>query len=246
MHVDARTQELTQDAGGHACWQVVTNRAALRAAKTALLLCDVWNQHWCRGATERVDAMVPRMNDVVQAARAQGVQIIHAPSGTMDFYGGTPARRRMLEAPPVEPPPPLDHSDPPLPIDDSDHGSDTGEKTPSRPWSQQHPGIEIEQEADGISDDGRQVYSLFRQQGIENLIIMGVHTNMCVLNRSFAIKQMVRWGFNVMLVRDLTDAMYNPAMPPYVSHQEGTQLVIAYIEKFWCPTILSQDLLQGS
>ncbi|MBE0697009.1 MAG: hypothetical protein IH586_08800 [Anaerolineaceae bacterium] len=43
----------------------------------------------------------------------------------------------------------------------------------------------------------------------------------------------------VALVRDLTDAMYNPAQAPYVSHDEGTRLVIEYIEKFWCPTVLS-------
>ena len=66
---------------------------------------------------------------------------------------------------------------------------------------------------------------------------------MCVLGRSFAIRQMVRWGKKVALIRDLTDAMYDPAMPPYVSHDEGTRLVIGYIEKFWCPTILSGDIL---
>jgi hypothetical protein len=65
---------------------------------------------------------------------------------------------------------------------------------------------------------------------------------MCILNRSFGIKQMVRWGVNVALVRDLTDAMYNPAMSPYVSHEAGTQLVIGYIERFWCPTVVSTDL----
>jgi hypothetical protein len=70
-----------------------------------------------------------------------------------------------------------------------------------------------------------------------------VHTNYCVLNRSFAIKQMVRWGVNVALVRDMTDCLYDPAMPPYVSHDEGTRLVVGYIEKFWCPTIGSEDLL---
>jgi hypothetical protein len=36
--------------------------------------------------------------------------------------------------------------------------------------------------------------------------------------------------------------MYNPARRPYVSHDEGTELVIAYIEKFWCPTLVSADL----
>ena len=53
----------------------------------------------------------------------------------------------------------------------------------------------------------------------------------------------MRRGIPVALVRDLTDTMYNPARPPYVSHDEGTRLVVEYIEKFWCPTIMSSDLM---
>ena len=66
---------------------------------------------------------------------------------------------------------------------------------------------------------------------------------MCMLDRSFAIKALVRWGIDVILVRDLTDAMYNPARSPYVSHDEGTNLVIQYIEAFWCPSMTSEELL---
>jgi hypothetical protein len=65
---------------------------------------------------------------------------------------------------------------------------------------------------------------------------------MCVLNRTFAIKQMVQWGKEVFLVRDLTDAMYNPKMKPFVTHQQGTDLIIAFIEEHWCPTIESKAL----
>ena len=111
------------------------------------------------------------------------------------------------------------------------------------PWRREHPAIEIDQERDIISDRGRDLFSYYRAHDIHNMIIMGVHTNMCVLHRTFAIKQMVRWGFKVALVRDLTDGLYDPATPPYVSHDEGTQLVIGYIEKFWCPTIVSEQLL---
>jgi nicotinamidase-related amidase len=241
LHLHLRSQTLTQDDGGHNQWQVSEISRTLPAHKTALLLCDVWDAHWSRGAGERVDAMVPRMNEVVKAARAKGVHIIHAPSDTMDFYVDAPARQRILGIPAVEPPAPIEHDDPPLPIDDSDKGSDTRETEPHSAWSRQHPGIEVE-DVDVISDDGRQVYNYLRLQGIEHLLIMGVHTNMCVLNRSFGIKQMVRWGVDVMLVRDMTDTMYNPAMSPYVSHTEGTRLVVEYIEKFWCPTVHSQDL----
>jgi nicotinamidase-related amidase len=237
-----RTQRLTQDAGGHNVWQSLESEQRLPANRLALLLCDVWDAHWSRGATERVDAMVPRLNDVVRSARELGVQVIHAPSEVTGFYAGTPARQRVLDLPRVDPPPSLAHDDPPLPIDDSDGGSDTGETPWHKAWSRQHPGIKIDQERDVISEDGREVYRLLHHQQVERLLIAGVHTNMCVLRRSFAIVQMVRWGVDVALVRDLTDAMYNPAISPYVSHDLGTQLVIGYIEKFWCPTVHSRDL----
>lgn len=238
-----RNWEFTQDAGGHNQWQEKVTIRRVDATKTAIIICDMWDKHWSRGASERVDAMTPRMNEVIAAARAQGVLIIHAPSDTMDFYADTPARWRALSVPAVEPPAPRDHADPPLPIDDSDEGSDTGETTTFKAWSRQHPGLAIDHERDFITDNGGQVYSILQQQGIEQVLIMGVHTNMCVLRRSFAIKQMVKWGVNIALVRDLTDTMYNPAMPPYVSHDEGTRLVVEYIEKFWCPSVVSDDLV---
>ena len=72
---------------------------------------------------------------------------------------------------------------------------------------------------------------------------MGVHLNMCVLGRSFGIRGQTALGRNVVVVRDLTDAMYNPAMPPQVSHQEGVELIMEHIEKYWCPSIDSDDLL---
>jgi hypothetical protein len=49
---------------------------------------------------------------------------------------------------------------------------------------------------------------------------------------------------NIVLVRDLTDAMYDPRDHPYVSHKRGTEMVIEHIERYWCPSILSADLLE--
>ena len=45
--------------------------------------------------------MAPRMNEVVKAARAEGVMIIHAPSDVIDFYTDHPARKHMQAVPPV-------------------------------------------------------------------------------------------------------------------------------------------------
>ena len=240
-HLSLTLRSQTPKQTGWHGWQIVHRAATWPVEETALVIVDMWDNHWSRGAVERVNMLAPRINTVAQAARVRGVQIIHAPSDVINFYNEHPARTRILNLPPVSPPVSIDHPDPPLPIDDSDGGSDTGESEPYKAWSRQHPAIEIKED-DAISADGQEVYNILRHKGITKVIYAGVHTNMCVLRRSFAIKQMVRWGLDVVLVRDLTDAMYNPLKRPYVSHDEGTQLVIGYIEKFWCSTISSDDL----
>ena len=245
LKLNLRSQTLAQDAGGHNVWQTTTTPQTWKAAETALILCDVWDKHWCRGANERLAAMLPRMNETVKAARAAGVAIIHAPSETMEFYKDSPARKRVQEAPAAPMPELKKRQAPALPVDASDQGTDTGEKSWHKAWTRQHPGIEIDEGRDGISDNGQEIWNFMQARRIKNVVILGVHTNMCILNRSFAIKAMVERGVNVALVRDLTDAMYNPARSPYVSHEDGTRLVIEYIEKFWCPTITSEDLMKA-
>jgi hypothetical protein len=185
------------------------------------------------------------MNRTLHSARDKGALIIHAPSETVDFYRDTPAYRRTAEAPAATPPATESREDPPLPIDDSDGGCDSRDNpgaVDERLWSRQHRAIEIDQSRDIISDRGRRIYNVLRQREIRQVVIMGVHTNMCILNRSFGIKQLVRWAVQVALCRDLTDCMYNPQKPPYVSHQKGTELVVNYIESHWCPSISSADL----
>ena len=243
IKIKRRWQALKRDAAQRAYWEVLEEEAELPCSRTALLLCDVWDKHWSKGASDRVDEMVPRMNKVAQALRDRGVTIVHAPSDTLEFYAQHPARLRVQECAPIEPPPDIEHEDPDLPFGAPNGGSDTGELESFSAWARQHPGIDIDDERDGIADDGREVYGFLARRGVRNLLVMGVHTNMCVINRTFGIKQMVKWGLDVTLIRDLTDAMYNPNSPPYVSHQEGTELVVGYIEKFWCPSAVSEEVL---
>jgi nicotinamidase-related amidase len=237
-----RRYYLMEEPNKQKVWREEMVRRTIPATQIAIIVCDMWDKHWSRGASERVEIMVPRMNEVLKAARAKGIRIIHAPSETMTFYADTPGRRALRTAPYMSPPTEGERDAPPLPIDDSDGGSDTGEDGWHRAWSRQHPGLEIDQSVDGISDNGQEIYNYLQQHGIRQVLIMGVHTNMCILKRSFGIKQLVKWGVNVALVRDLTDTMYNPARSPYVDHDSGTQLVIGYIEKFWCPTVASDVL----
>src|SRR6266542_3870658 len=96
-------------------------------------------------------------------------------------------------------------------------------------------------DGDAITDSA-EAYYLLQQRGIDNVIVMGVHANMCVLGRPFSIRRMVGVGKNVVLMRDMTDTMYNHRSRPFVSHFRGTDLVVKHIEKYWCPSVTSSDI----
>jgi hypothetical protein len=117
-------------------------------------------------------------------------------------------------------------------------------RNPQAPWQRQIDTLKIGP-ADAISDSGVEIWNLLEQRGIKNVMLMGVHTNMCVLGRPFGLRQMAKNGKNVVLVRDMTDTMYNPARSPHVSHFTGTDLIVEHIEKFVCPTITSDQLAGG-
>src|SRR5260221_14730695 len=78
-----------------------------KPSETAIVICDMWDNHYCQNAARRVKAMAPRMNHVIKAARDLGITIIHAPSGTMDVYAGTAQRARLIKAPKITPPVPI-------------------------------------------------------------------------------------------------------------------------------------------
>jgi len=220
-----------------------------KAHETAIIICDMWDNHYCQSCAQRAGAMVPKMNQVLTAARNHGVMIIHAPSGTVDMYAATPHRRRMQQAAMKAPPVPIaawcyleKEKEGALPILDAKSPCDDPVVGPAvKVFAKQHPGIDIIG-YDGISDNGQEIYNFCEQEGIKNIVLMGVHTNMCVLGRPFGIRQQVKLGRNVVLVRDLTDAMYDPREPPFVSHTRGTEMVIEHIESHWCPSIQSDDL----
>jgi nicotinamidase-related amidase len=227
---------------GSGAWDEVVVAKEFAPAETAIIICDMWDDHWCKNAAARCGVLAKKMAPVLDAARSRGVLIVHAPSECMDFYKDAPQRKRIAQAKRVEPPAPLDLPDPACPVDDSDGGCDDDKPVKSfKAWTRENAAISIGDD-DVISDNGPEIYSYLKERGIKNVLVMGVHTNMCILNRSFAIKQMTKWGMRCVLVRDLTDAMYNPKRKPFVGHEEGTERIVQHIEKHWCPTVLSADL----
>jgi len=239
-------------------FRAVEETVEWNASETAIIICDMWADHPCKLAAMRVSRMAPTMNEVISLARDHGVAIIHAPSSGMKHYEDTPYRQRMKDARTTEPPVPIqgwchhnkDHEGPWPIVDDIARGKAkvTGCDDPiAMPHvstdRHQHPAIQIIG-YDGISDNGQEIFNFLEQEGRNNVVLMGVHTNMCVLGRPFGIRQQKYLGKNVVLCRDLTDALYDPRDKPHVSHARGVELVIEHIEKYWCPSIIGKSLTQ--
>lgn len=223
-------------------------------ARVAVVICDMWDAHHCVSAARRVAEMAPRMNEVVAALRGRGAFIIHAPGGCMDFYRGTPARKRAIQAPHAPAPSPIDwngwdhEKDARLPATLTDPGACScdsaapcGDAFPPYPWTRQTAAIEVRDE-DAVSDDGQEVFNLLEERGIYDVVVMGVHTNVCVLGRPYGIRQLVYLGRKPVLCRDLTDSFHRDPR----GHFRGTDEVVAHVERRWCPTVTSDQLVGGA
>jgi len=230
-------------------YHTVTKASLWDMTKTAVILCDMWDDHYCRNSAKRVAELAPRMNEVVKAARAAGALIIHCPSGCMPYYADTPQRKLGQSAPKLGTIIPLEgwcHLDSTreseMPVKMDTPCDDVDDPRPRiRFYTRQIETLEIA-EGDAICES-IEPFFLLKQRDIENVLIMGVHTNMCVLGRPFGIRQLVRQGVNVALVRDMTDTMYNPIEPPFVNHFTGNDLIVSHIERHWCPTVTSGEIL---
>ncbi|KAA6299965.1 MAG: hypothetical protein EZS26_003893 [Candidatus Ordinivivax streblomastigis] len=226
---------------------IVTNRIeAWNPSETAIIVCDMWDKHWCDISTVRFAELAVALNPVLEAARAKGVKIVHSPSDCMDYYANYPARKEAMK-----------YTDKKIaalangnilpseekavwPVDQSDEGCENATCKPYHAWTKQDDVLVIKDE-DLISDSGAELGAYFKKKGIKNVILTGVATNMCVMARSFGIRSMIRMGMNVALMRDMTDLMYNPEKAPYVDHFSGLDLMVEYIETYVCPSIVSTD-----
>jgi type 1 glutamine amidotransferase/nicotinamidase-related amidase len=249
-------------------WQVKQTEEKWAPEQTAIIVCDMWDAHHCLNAVRREAELAPRMQEVLQNARERGVLIIHAPSDCMKSYEDHPARKRAQGHPTAANLPqdiatwcrqiPAEEGGK-YPIDQTDGGEDddpaeheqwqqqlaAAGRNPKLPWKAQIDVLKIDGQRDVISDKGVEIWNLLEAKGVKNVILMGVHTNMCVLGRPFGLRQMAKNGKNVVLMRDMTDTMYNPQRAPFVHHHGGTALIVEHIEKFVCPTITSVDFLGG-
>jgi nicotinamidase-related amidase len=95
--------------------------------------------------------------------------------------------------------------------------------------------------ADAITDEGQELFNLLEDQGTDHVLVMGVHTNLCVLGRPYGIRQLIYLGKRPILCRDLTDSFHRREG----GHHQGTDLIVGHIERYWCPSVTSDQLVGG-
>ena len=84
--------------------------------RIGVIAVDVWNFHWCKTATMRVDAIVPRMNKALDAARSLGMTVMLCPSDVVDNYVGYPQREAIFALPKFPVPNVVNVTCPPVPM----------------------------------------------------------------------------------------------------------------------------------
>lgn len=208
------------------------------ATNTVLLICDVWDNHYCADLRKKTESLARRINSFASEVRSCGGKVLHCPSDTVNtYYQEYPQRKVMLDYPKAEITVSEKMRSIYLPLDTT---HTTG--CPCIPlcrvhteFTKQHGGIEIHPE-DLISDNGQEIYNFLTSESISHVLMAGTALNMCVLGRSFGVESLSELGLNVSIMGDLVEVFYSPAEPPYITNEQAKWFALGYIESRWgCP-----------
>lgn len=221
----------------------------LPRSQAALVSLDVWNYHFARDTLARIDDIaVHRIAPLVEACRAGGLQVIHAPAGPL-------AQRHpnwVRLVPDSEKPQPVWPNSPlwPPPEFRQKTGPYAAFARPPEPQDEErnryreelrdfHPAVRP------VGDEpvvltGEELHRLCAQQGILVLLYVGFNTNACIVMRDYGVFAMHQRGYEVILLRDCTTGME--------THETTDQLLctrgqIATLEQFGIYTLTSEQVI---
>ena len=238
-------REVGETRGGAAgdTWKAVEERIPLDPTKTAVVIVDMWNYHWCRTWVGRACAMIPRMNRVLDVARRMGMRVIHAPTDVANTYAGWEQRERMA-ALPQRPIPGLElwtwpseermRGLPEPPWWDGEMCAGAFACVPNYGEYKLHPELVIHPD-DWISASGQDVYNLCARDGIENLIYVGGATNICLVRKPEGMINMSAAGLRCLLARDVTEA--HSVGPDSEALDRNTAVAVRYVERHIAPSL---------
>jgi hypothetical protein len=231
--------ELTLQTRDPATGEVRLKAEKVDPARVGVIAVDVWNFHWCKTATMRVDAIVPRMNKALEIARSLGMTVMLCPSDVVDNYVGYPQREAVFALPKFPVPNVVDVSCPAAP-DAGGCACGAERCAVNYGWDGMHPALHIG-ERDLMPDTQAEVYAVCKKFGLTHLIYVGFHTQVCLLGKPMGLKAMKSAGLHCVLARDMTDAHpgYDPAR--HFTPDLNTAQVVEHFEKYLAPSINLQD-----
>lgn len=216
---------------------------SLPVDQTALVLVDLWNDHFIESWIERAgnvlkDSVLP----AIEAARRAGLTIIHGPCPEVA------AQYEQVKQ--HTPPTPGQESDWPPP----EFKRREGDYYTYRGPRQQYPGIRDIAEERRMSDlvevrdddiviaTGQQLHDYLKSAGILHLIYAGFATNWCVINRDYGVKDMRGRGYNVLLLRDATTGV---EFPDTLDQLFATELSIREVEQKYGFSISNETFFEA-
>ena len=222
--------------------KLILSKERVDAKRVGVVAVEVWNFHWCKTATMRVDAFVPRMNQALEAARELGMTVMLCPSDVVDNYVGYPQREKVLAMTKLAVPKMIEVTCPPVP---DAGGCACGKErcAVNYGWDGMHPGLRIG-DGDLMPDTQAEVYSICQERGLTHLIYVGFHTQVCLLGKPMGLKAMKSAGLKCVLARDMTDAHpgYEPARN--FTPDLNTEQVVEHFEKHLAATISFEEELR--
>ena len=207
----------------------------------AVLVIGLWSGHHCAEADRILHELCPKVNVFLKKCRNNNMKVIFGSLSLTKLPKYAPLKNNMKNIPYARL---IDKgmSFPPLPFDDSDGGIVSRNLNFSRVGVDIHPSIEIF-DTDAMSDNCKEILNYLHYHNIKHLMVLGAHTNMCVLDRAYGIKNLSRYGFPMSIVRDLTDPMVNPDGILVKDRQDASEQIIRFIEQHFCPSVDSKDVI---
>ena len=249
LHLTLRRRVEDPKGSGH--WKVVITEKGWPAAQTAIVIVDMWDYHWCETYAARTHALALRMDPVISAARANGVQIVHAPAQSLkaDEYRRSEFGQRALSVPRATLPNTRNLQSPAMPalnyaftscMCKEKHCKVQGGGYPGRTHQGEDPAISWKGN-DIYIETGDELYRYCQAKGISHLLYFGGASNICLFERPFGVWLMKNWGMDCIIVRDMVEAFTSSSVS---TPEEGDRLVVEFFEKYWAPSTSSADLLE--
>lgn len=232
-----------------ACFRGEAGSVTLDPRKTAIVVANMAADQAPPALRGRVDGLVPRLDEVLAAARELGIAVIHAPgpetSGGMAPESGA-GRRRVMDL--MDVPLPGD----PHPISEGFRPEFVPFLAPAREpggaagLRSIHPLLTVGP-ADYVVASAREVWNVARHSGIETLIYAGAEANGEMLFGAAGIRATARMGLAPLVIRDLVAAHVDRGRTrPWETPTYIDAKMIRFIEHHVAPTFESGDLLRAA